>query len=129
RLIGPARQDAGLPRELPGVFDPRPLRGRCCRAAACRRGDSSSQRCRKSGKRSVNVGIKETHSDLGELARLCSSTTLREKPMTRFLQYRCAIVAMIAFNLIFATAALAQMPPSPWKKAAPFPEPDEELYG
>ena len=21
------------------------------------------------------------------------------------------------------------MPPSPWKKAAPFPEPDEELYG
>ena len=49
--------------------------------------------------------------------------------MTRFLQYRSAIVAMIAFNLIFATAALAQMPPSPWKKAAPFPEPDEELYG
>ena len=32
-------------------------------------------------------------------------------------------------SLVFATAALAQMPPSPWKKAAPFPEPDEELYG
>src|SRR4249920_1291549 len=49
--------------------------------------------------------------------------------MTKFLRYRSAIVAMTAFNLIFATAALAQMPPSPWKKGAPFPEPDEELYG
>jgi hypothetical protein len=39
-----------------------------------------------------------------------------------------AIVAAIA-SLVFATAALAQMPTSPWKKAAPFPEPDEELYG
>jgi len=28
-----------------------------------------------------------------------------------------------------ATAAHAQMPTSPWKKGAPFPEPDEELYG
>jgi len=32
-------------------------------------------------------------------------------------------------SLVFATAALAQMPTSPWKKGAPFPEPDEELYG
>jgi len=39
-----------------------------------------------------------------------------------------AILATIA-SLVFATAALAQMPQSPWKKAAPFPEPDEELYG
>ena len=39
-----------------------------------------------------------------------------------------AILAVIA-GLFFATAALAQMPQSPWKKAAPFPEPDEELYG
>jgi N-acetylneuraminic acid mutarotase len=38
------------------------------------------------------------------------------------------IFALIA-GLVFATAALAQMPQSPWKKAAPFPEPDEELYG
>jgi hypothetical protein len=38
------------------------------------------------------------------------------------------IFALIA-GLLFATAALAQMPQSPWKKAAPFPEPDEELYG
>jgi peroxiredoxin len=42
---------------------------------------------------------------------------------------RSAIFAVIAANLIFATAGLAQMPGSPWKKAAPFPEPDEELYG
>jgi N-acetylneuraminic acid mutarotase len=32
-------------------------------------------------------------------------------------------------SLVFATTALAQMPTSPWKKGAPFPEPDEELYG
>ncbi|MEQ1472945.1 MAG: hypothetical protein ABLQ96_03935 [Candidatus Acidiferrum sp.] len=32
-------------------------------------------------------------------------------------------------SLVFCTAALAQMPTSPWKKAAPFPMPDEELYG
>ena len=38
------------------------------------------------------------------------------------------ILAVIAC-LVFATAALAQIPTSPWKKAAPFPEPDEELYG
>src|SRR6187549_1232181 len=38
------------------------------------------------------------------------------------------IFALIA-GLVFVTAALAQMPQSPWKKAAPFPEPDEELYG
>ena len=48
--------------------------------------------------------------------------------MTKVLQRGTAILAVIA-GLAFATAALAQMPPSPWKKAAPFPEPDEELYG
>jgi N-acetylneuraminic acid mutarotase len=32
-------------------------------------------------------------------------------------------------SLALVTAALAQMPTSPWKKGAPFPEPDEELYG
>src|ERR1051325_11693557 len=42
---------------------------------------------------------------------------------------RIAILAAIAISLIIATPGLAQMPPSPWKKAAPFPEPDEELYG
>ena len=45
----------------------------------------------------------------------------------KVLQRRIAIAAMA--SLAFATAALAQMPTSPWKKGAPFPEPDEELYG
>jgi N-acetylneuraminic acid mutarotase len=40
-----------------------------------------------------------------------------------------AILTVITASLLFTTAALAQMPKSPWKKAAPFPEPDEELYG
>ena len=40
-----------------------------------------------------------------------------------------ATPAVIAAILLFTTAALAQMPKSPWRKAAPFPEPDEELYG
>ena len=44
-------------------------------------------------------------------------------------QRMSAILAVIATSLVFATAGLAQMPPSPWKKSAPFPEPDEELYG
>src|SRR5919106_6103776 len=48
--------------------------------------------------------------------------------MSNVLQRGPAIVAVIA-GLVFASAALAQMPTSPWKKAAPFPEPDEELYG
>jgi hypothetical protein len=48
--------------------------------------------------------------------------------MPKVLPRGTAILAVIA-GLVFATAALAQMPSSPWKKAAPFPEPDEELYG
>jgi N-acetylneuraminic acid mutarotase len=40
-----------------------------------------------------------------------------------------AILAVATGTLLFTIAALAQMPKSPWKKAAPFPEPDEELYG
>jgi N-acetylneuraminic acid mutarotase len=39
-----------------------------------------------------------------------------------------AMVALMA-SVVFATTLLAQMPTSPWKKGAPFPEPDEELYG
>jgi N-acetylneuraminic acid mutarotase len=39
------------------------------------------------------------------------------------------LFAFIA-SVVFAMNAVAQMPPqSPWKKAAPFPEPDEELFG
>jgi N-acetylneuraminic acid mutarotase len=48
--------------------------------------------------------------------------------MSKVCQWRTAIVAVIA-TLMVATSALAQMPTSPWKKAAPFPEADEELYG
>ena len=39
------------------------------------------------------------------------------------------MLAVIMVSVVFATTALAQMPTSPWKKGAPFPEPDEELYG
>jgi N-acetylneuraminic acid mutarotase len=39
------------------------------------------------------------------------------------------ILAVVTATLLFSTAGLAQMPKSAWKRAAPFPEPDEELYG
>ncbi len=49
--------------------------------------------------------------------------------MSNLLQRRTAVLTALV-SLGLATAALAQMPPtSPWKKAAPFPKPDEELYG
>ena len=48
--------------------------------------------------------------------------------MSKLLQRGTATLALIA-SLVFCTAALAQMPINPWKKAAPFPQPDEELYG
>ena len=47
--------------------------------------------------------------------------------MLKVLQRRTARLAVIAS--LVATTALAQMPTSPWKKGAPFPQPDEELYG
>jgi N-acetylneuraminic acid mutarotase len=47
--------------------------------------------------------------------------------MSRVLQRATATVALMA-SVVFATTLLAQMPTSPWKKGAPFPEPDEELY-
>src|SRR3954469_11764330 len=48
--------------------------------------------------------------------------------MSKVMQGRRGIFAGLA-SLVFATAAMAQMPTSPWKKGAPFPVPDEELYG
>jgi N-acetylneuraminic acid mutarotase len=48
--------------------------------------------------------------------------------MSRVLQRATALVALMA-SAVFATTLLAQMPTSPYKKGAPFPEPDEELYG
>src|SRR4029450_4007830 len=49
--------------------------------------------------------------------------------MSRVLQRATALVAGTIASLVFVTTALAQMPASPWKKGAPFPVPDEELYG
>jgi N-acetylneuraminic acid mutarotase len=49
--------------------------------------------------------------------------------MSKVLKSVTAILAGMMASLAFVTAALAQMPTSPWKKGAPFPEPDEELYG
>ena len=48
--------------------------------------------------------------------------------MSRVSQRATAMVALMA-SVVFATTLLAQMPTSPYKKGAPFPEPDEELYG
>ncbi len=48
--------------------------------------------------------------------------------MSKLLQRGTTMLALIA-SLVFCSAALAQMPINPWKKAAPFPQPDEELYG
>ncbi len=52
--------------------------------------------------------------------------------MSKVLQRGTAIIAVtltVIAYLAFATAMQAQMPTSPWRKAAPFPYPDEELYG
>jgi N-acetylneuraminic acid mutarotase len=48
--------------------------------------------------------------------------------MSKVFKWRTAMLALIV-SVGFAMPALAQMPTSPWKKGAPFPEPDEELYG
>src|ERR1700720_2015012 len=55
-------------------------------------------------------------------------STRKETSMSKVLQRGAAMLALIV-SLVFATSAMAQMPINPWKKAAPFPEPDEELYG
>ena len=49
--------------------------------------------------------------------------------MSKVLQRGTAMLAVMMACLAFVTTALAQMPTSPWKKGAPFPEADEELYG
>jgi N-acetylneuraminic acid mutarotase len=46
--------------------------------------------------------------------------------MSSLLHRRLTIPATALMILLFAAVALTQ---SPWKKAAPFPDPDEELYG
>jgi N-acetylneuraminic acid mutarotase len=49
--------------------------------------------------------------------------------MSKVLQRPTAMLAFMMASLVVVATALAQMPTSPWKKGAPFPEPDEELYG
>ncbi len=49
--------------------------------------------------------------------------------MSKAFQRVTAMLAVMIASVVFVTTALAQMPTSPWKKGAPFPEPDEELYG
>ena len=49
--------------------------------------------------------------------------------MSKVLQRGTAVLALMIASVAFITTAHAQMPTSPWKKGAPFPEPDEELYG
>jgi peroxiredoxin/N-acetylneuraminic acid mutarotase len=56
-------------------------------------------------------------------------TSALENQMNKRASRSRATLTVIAAGLLFTTAAFAQMPTSPWKKAAPFPEPDEELYG
>ena len=57
-----------------------------------------------------------------------NTTALENRLATRTSRGK-AILTLITASLLLAAAVLAQMPTSPWKKAAPFPEPDEELYG
>src|SRR4029453_9141853 len=49
--------------------------------------------------------------------------------MSKVLRRGTAVLAGMVASLALVTSALAQMPTSPWKKGAPFPQPDEELYG
>ena len=49
--------------------------------------------------------------------------------MSNVFQRGTAVLALMIASVAFITTAHAQMPTSPWKKGAPFPEPDEELYG
>jgi N-acetylneuraminic acid mutarotase len=49
--------------------------------------------------------------------------------MSKVLQRATAVLAVMMASLVVVATASAQMPTSPWKKGAPFPEPDEELYG
>jgi N-acetylneuraminic acid mutarotase len=49
--------------------------------------------------------------------------------LKRIFRPAAAAGAVLIASMAFVTSALAQMPTSPWKKGAPFPQPDEELYG
>jgi N-acetylneuraminic acid mutarotase len=53
----------------------------------------------------------------------------KEHFMLKVLQRATAVLAVMMASLVVVAPASAQMPASPWKKGAPFPVPDEELYG
>ena len=42
--------------------------------------------------------------------------------MSKVFQRATAMLAVMMASVVFVTTALAQMPTSPWKKGAPFPE-------
>jgi hypothetical protein len=54
---------------------------------------------------------------------------LKETFMSKVFQRTTAMLAILMASVMVVANASAQMPASPWKKGAPFPEPDEELYG
>ena len=56
-------------------------------------------------------------------------TTALKNQLGKRASRASAILTLITASLLFTAAALAETPTSPWRKAAPFPEPDEELYG
>src|SRR6187397_2121887 len=49
--------------------------------------------------------------------------------MSKVLHKATVALAVMTVSLVVVATALAQMPASPWKHGAPFPVPDEELYG
>ena len=74
----------------------------------------------------VSIG---TDRQLALVRQSTSNDCEGETAMTKVLHRATAMVGAMIARLVFVTTSLAQMPTSPWKKGAPFPEPDEELYG
>src|SRR4029453_3880999 len=78
-----------------------------------------------------NRGVTQLKTSKGRTTN--ETTTMKTSALENQMNKRAsrirATLTVITAGLLFTTAALAQMPTSPWKKAAPFPEPDEELYG
>src|SRR4026209_637768 len=84
-------------------------------------------RLREAGNRRLRQSTTSKQRTTNETTTMKSSAL--ENQMNKCASRSRATLTVIMAGLLFGTAALAQMPRSPWKKAAPFPEPDEELYG
>src|SRR6185436_7223854 len=80
--------------------------------------DRRAERRGAAGPRPVN----ETEHCQWSIAR-------KETFMSKVFKRGTAMLALMIASVAFITTAHAQMPASPWKKGAPFPVPDEELYG